>query len=95
MPTAATTTTPIFTAAQYAQLHRYNEITDEFFKHMGSGHVFETLLELYGYMEESNLLDAGSPQANSDIKRDWLLTIQKIGSFIAEAERIHLFFKDK
>jgi len=83
------------TAAQRHQLSRYNEITNEFFGLMGSSTVFTELLELYKFMEESNLIDAGSPQADSEIKMNYIFTIQKLGAFVADMERTHLFFKGK
>ena len=90
-----TATTPTFTSAQYAQLHRYNEITDKFFGNMGSSDVFTDLLELYKYMEESGLIEGVDDKATSEIKLNYLYTIQKLGAFVADLERNHAFFKNK
>lgn len=95
MPQATATTTATFTTAQRDQLARYNEITNEFFGLMGSSHVFTELLDLYGYLEESNLIEGVDDEATSSIKRNYLYSIQKIGAFVAELERVNLFFKGK
>ena len=92
---AAPQATPTFTTAQRDQLRRYNEITNEFFGLMGSSTVFNELLELYGYLEESGLIQGVDDKATSEIKRNYLFTIQKLGAFVSEVERNHFFFKCK
>lgn len=83
------------TAAQRTQLSRYNEIASEFFGLMGSSTVFNELIELYKYMEESGLIEGIDDKATSEIKMNYLYTIQKLGAFVADLERNHAFFKNK
>ena len=92
---AAPQATPIFTTAQRDQLRRINEITSEFFGFYSSSTIISELLELYGYMEESGLIQGVDDKATSEIKRDYLFTIQKLCAFVADVERNHLFFKNK
>lgn len=92
---AAPQATPIFTTANRDQLRRYNEITGDFFGFYSSSSIISELLELYGYMEESGLIQGVDDKATSEIKRDYLFTIQKLSAFVADVERNHLFFKGK
>lgn len=95
MPTATAPKAATFTTANADQLRRYNEITGDFFGLMGSSTVFDELIELYKYMEESGLIEGADDKATSEIKMNYLYTIQKLGSFVAQLERTHLFFKGK
>jgi len=96
IPTAAAPQqAAIFTTAQKNQLHRVNEINGEFFGLTSSSAVLADLLELYGYMEESNLIQGADDAATSEIKRNYLFTIQKLAAYVADMDRNHFFFKSK
>jgi len=96
MPTAsAPQQAATFTTAQRHQLSRVNEINAEFFGLTSSSAVLTDLLEMYGYMEESNLIQGADDTATSEIKRNYLFTIQKLAAYVGDMERNHLFFKSK
>jgi hypothetical protein len=93
MPQAAAA--PTFTTANRHQLSRVNEINGEFFGLTSSSTVLTDLLELYGYMEESGLIQGADDTATSEIKRNYLFTIQDLAAYVAAMERNHFFFKSK